>query len=377
MSASAKGQWTGLRLDPLDVLFFRDGRPFDAAHRVSGGLPNPQTLSGALRTALLAQAGFRRFADFARERRENPNRPVKDVLFGLGAAPWVVHARFRGPWLAFKSAPNQPLLPVPAVWTRAKDDERKWYRNAPLPDALPGWEHSQGLLPLWRQGGGGPAKAPPGYLNLADIGRFLAAEEGGPKEYLPEERLFEQDPRIGIVIEGRTLAAVEGQLYGIELLALRREVCLYAEMLPGEGAPDRTTWWPKTIPFGGEGKYVAVEILPAPAPWPHAAASTAHSLWLLATPAFVGKGRPWPAGLPQAPRLKAAASGNPLAISGWDVARGGPLATRFAVPAGSVYFVEGDYTPDRESLCSAPDPVAQEHVAQGWGFALRGVWNNG
>ncbi len=56
--------WVGLRLDPLDTLFFRDGRPFDAANRVVGGLPNPQTLAGALRTNLLGASGF-----FARNER--------------------------------------------------------------------------------------------------------------------------------------------------------------------------------------------------------------------------------------------------------------------------------------------------------------------
>ena len=51
----------GLCIDPLDVLFFRDGRPFDAASRAYGGLPLPRTIAGALRTALLASEGF----DFA------------------------------------------------------------------------------------------------------------------------------------------------------------------------------------------------------------------------------------------------------------------------------------------------------------------------
>ena len=48
----------GLCLNPLDVLFFRDGRPFEAASRAYGGLPLPRTFAGALRTALLQQAGF-------------------------------------------------------------------------------------------------------------------------------------------------------------------------------------------------------------------------------------------------------------------------------------------------------------------------------
>ena len=42
-----------LDLEPLDVLFFRDGRPFDAAPRATSGAPLPQTVAGAVRTWLL------------------------------------------------------------------------------------------------------------------------------------------------------------------------------------------------------------------------------------------------------------------------------------------------------------------------------------
>ena len=49
MTTQTNRGWIGLKIDPLDVLFFRDGRPFGAAIRASGRLPNPQTLAGALR----------------------------------------------------------------------------------------------------------------------------------------------------------------------------------------------------------------------------------------------------------------------------------------------------------------------------------------
>ena len=51
------GATVGLRIDPLDVLFFRDGRPFTPASRGASGLPTPQTLAGAVRTHLLQHAG--------------------------------------------------------------------------------------------------------------------------------------------------------------------------------------------------------------------------------------------------------------------------------------------------------------------------------
>ena len=76
--------------------------------------------------------------------------------------------------------------------------------------------------------------------------------------------------------------------------------------------------------------------------------------------------------------VEATASGPPIAVSGWDVALGGPKPVRFAVPAGSVYYVQGQIDAGTgQSLCDGPagDPKEQsEHLAQGWGFALQGAW---
>jgi SOS regulatory protein LexA len=53
ISTTVSSTTVGIALDPLDVLFFRDGRPFTASERLLSGLPLPQTLAGAIRTALL------------------------------------------------------------------------------------------------------------------------------------------------------------------------------------------------------------------------------------------------------------------------------------------------------------------------------------
>jgi CRISPR-associated protein Cmr3 len=100
-------------------------------------------------------------------------------------------------------------------------------------------------------------------------------------------------------------------------------------------------------------------------------------MWLLATPGIFGgrNGHPWadrPDAIRPPARLRAAASGNPLAVSGWDIAMNGPRPTRFAIPAGAVYYVDGAFGAVNESLC-----CDDELVHEGWGFALRGVWNNG
>ena len=191
---------------------------------------------------------------------------------------------------------------------------------------------------------------------------FLQGEVPTDKHWREARKLFAHDDRTGIEIDAHTLTASEGFIYGIRLLALARHVCLYAEMLPGPGAPPGTLL-DGPLPLGGEGRHVRVTSI-ATHDWPEA--TSEHGLWLLATPAPARKG--WPDGLPPVD-VCAAASEKPQAFSGWDVALNGPQPTRFAVPAGSVYFVNNSLPPGPGCLCSDA-----EQAAQGWGFALRGAW---
>jgi CRISPR-associated protein Cmr3 len=365
----------GLRLDPLDTLFFRDGRPFDAASRASGGLPLPQTLAGAVRTYLLAQAGFD-LTGLARGRRANPTEPVRAALLRLEAPQEIVDLRFHGPWLALADDKNtvEPLLPVPA--NLAVEEGKVWHRSDPLRGHLPGWPDTEDLRPLWRKRGP-DAKRAEGFLTPAGVSAFLAGGLPGKDDWLAAGDLFDFDQRTGIEIDAGTLTASAGRIYGIRLLALRprverhgphrdKKVCLYAEVL--RTAPGKLTF-PDPLPLGGEGRHVRVASLDRLPLWMQPEPIENRSLWLLASPAFL----PGPCALPIVPppaRLIAATSGTPIGVSGWDVARGGPRPMRFAVPAGSVYFVDGSFTPPQQSLCTDP-----EDVAQGWGFVLRGTWN--
>src|SRR5207245_1405614 len=83
----------GLCLSPLDVLFFRDGRPFGAASRVTSGLPTPQVFAGAVRTALLEKYG----CSFEKLRRAGTFEQIFSAVFPEQA--WIGRVKFRGPWL--------------------------------------------------------------------------------------------------------------------------------------------------------------------------------------------------------------------------------------------------------------------------------------
>jgi CRISPR-associated protein Cmr3 len=84
----------GLRLEALDVLFFRDGRPFGVATRGASGLPTPQTLLGALRLIALERY-CPKFSVF----RSRPDRPRTwdTVCDQADAPPWIRRMGVRGP----------------------------------------------------------------------------------------------------------------------------------------------------------------------------------------------------------------------------------------------------------------------------------------
>ena len=223
----------GLCLDPLDVLFFRDGRPFDAASRAYGGLPVPRTVAGALRTAMLISGGF----DLARLRGRSPvgsgdgTRTTRDLLASEGAPEWILDARFRGPWLAFMStepkdsAAPLPLLPVPAALARlddGKDKPGEWFRSRTREKQPPGWADPD-LRPLWRAGDR-RAKHPGGYLTPDGIRQFLEDKVPDDNQWYRDGDLFDYDVRTGIKIDADTLTTAEGQIYGVRMLALRHDV---------------------------------------------------------------------------------------------------------------------------------------------------------
>src|SRR5262249_42547557 len=163
------------------------------------GLPLPQTLAGALRTALLARHGFD-FAGLSRRRRRGQD--VRDALRQGGAPEWVIGAHFRGPWLALRDSdrgPVEPLLPVPQTLARSgrrPDQPGVWVRSWPE-KSLPGWEQPIGLLPLWRKGHP-DAKHPGGFLTLGGIGKFLRGETPDDDDWLEPRALYDFDLRTGI-----------------------------------------------------------------------------------------------------------------------------------------------------------------------------------
>ncbi len=366
----------GLCLEPLDVLFFRDGRPFTGSERSVSGLPLPQTFAGAIRTALLRTAG----CDFPALGGTMKNgAPFPEAVKRACAEEyhWIGEVTVRGPWLARSVADDKTveiLLPAPATLHREKKDHKKLHRVSPLPKGqLPGWNPSAGqenLRPLWSKQLAASELAE-GYLTRTGLEQFLHGDDVASDAVIPSSELFGWDYRTGIGISPNRLVAEESQIFGRGFLALQKDVFLYAEVVPpAETGKNELLSEIATLPLGGEGRHALLHHLEKAYDWPPPQPQRAKQkpLVLLTTPCVFTDG--WK---PQSldGHLVAAAVPSSLAFSGWDLARGGPKPTRFAVPAGSVYFLEA--LPNNWSQSLAEN---NEDDQQGWGCCLTGVWTD-
>jgi CRISPR-associated protein Cmr3 len=238
MSTSAETCcWHGLVLDPLDVLFFRDGRPFDAANRVLSGLPTPQTVAGAVRTALLSATGC------PANSLPRGTGPIADRLRRAGADEAILTAAFRGPWLAIRQREDadhvDPLFVCPANLRLSREDHRLYRIGRPRDQkALPvsGWNAAGGLWPIDYDG---ELNAKPDLILLTSRGLRRFLESAGTKDsltlsegadYRLADETFKLDHRTGIGIDPSRLSTIHGELYGVGLLALTSETRLYVEV---------------------------------------------------------------------------------------------------------------------------------------------------
>lgn len=343
-----------ISLRPLDLLFFRGGRPFTAGLPGYSTLPTPQALLGLVRTLLLERNG----ADF------RAMRGIADpaAAFAAAGCPWLASVSVRGPFL------RQPQhgLALPAPASLALNSEGRPHLFQPLDLAPPGWTppfpdarplHSREIR----------SKTGPQFLSQEGLALFLSGKPPLPEHLLNADGLFLHAERTGIGIDPKTLATEEGVIYTTHKLTLRPGVSFYAEI---HGLPeDQRRFFPKDketlSPWGGERHHVAISQV-SPVQWPSApAAAGGRSLAYLAAPCFdLAAGIP--SALPPA-AVRAAATVGPVSLSGWDLVKGGPKPARFGIGAGSVFFLENATLP--ASLSAPADSLA------GYGFSLKGTWN--
>lgn len=376
-----------LLFEPVDVLFFRDSKPFAAGAQFDAEStePLPSVFYGALRTHLLRRAGvdFARYKD-AGDPADWPVEAQRSTLATLGTPARAGTMRLAGPW--FRHPERGMLYPVPAD-LRGTESARGAERYSALArlescrDLPEGWDWSPPLptmRPLWHPG-----------RDLRGLGGSLIDEaamrvylEGGtpdPDSLVDRADICGYERRVGIAVDSNRRTAQEGMLYAAQYLRLAEGAAFACDIEGLEDFPEDG----HSVALGGDRRLARVRIekaAPAVAPEIRGGAFAV----MLATPALFDRGwRPgWidDAGEGVVPgvgarvRLVAAAVGKPLAFSGWDLARGCPKPIRRAVPAGSVYrfeVLDGDAGEIARVLHGRS--VSDVHAEAGFGVAFVGA----
>lgn len=382
---------TVLEITPLAPLLLRDGRPFagggEETRAQSLLAPLPHTIAGFIRTQLgNAKPGWQwqAFRGLSDEQlhdrlRELHDTPIRSVL--------VRDGEFMFP------APQNAVV----------DKAGKVYRAIPHPlERGEGTNLPPGLQPLLLAGAPDNFKPEGGYhyWPLAAMQRWLLGEVpeklekiGGPP---PEERVH-------VAIDPTSKTGDDGKLFTVSYRSFEER-----------GEDGRFHRWAIRVKLdlngsvatlghlGGEQRPVALKDLGNRRQWPNLGEfnEVAQRLrdpaqrricFVLASPALFDKGwQPsWltedtgphtPAGvgvLRGKAKLVGAAVGRRVPVSGWNLRENKPKAVRWAVPAGSVYFLELQGDIDREKLLNAwmkPLSDHQNDQKGGFGCALWGVW---
>jgi len=317
--------------NPYDILLFRDSRPFNAgeAHlaRTRPFVP-PMTVTGAIRAALYS-VDNEKYSDFINIGKEKPGFKVK------GAFWW-------------NEALKEELFPLPKDIVKVNVDGTEGLK------VLSVHEPSDGYRVVTADGGIRFSEAS-GYLSKKAIIAYLKGEFDNTDDIydrvIPIDEVFKTETRIGIGLNS-SKTTVEGLLYrtenlrpeeGIKVVAWVEDHPKLKEGLREAGA----------IRLGGEGHFAFIEVKEDEKPWEDLEKeieleSDCIRLYV-ATPLIVHRdsGYTWDitkalAGDEyniEAELIKAFVS-KPLRIEGWDLDSHRPKKPRFAVPAGSVYYLK-------------------------------------
>ncbi|HXF06618.1 MAG TPA: type III-B CRISPR module-associated protein Cmr3 [Blastocatellia bacterium] len=390
-------------IEPLDVLLFRESKPFTGGedHLARSVFPPPpSTVYAAIRSHLLSHH-FGRFEAF-REGKDVPPELAREIgspsHFGTLELCRFLVARKRGSGDSHEQAiPVELLYPMPQDVAEVKGTGRlallKPVDGFPVRTNLP-----PGLRHLWFMKDA-HLDAAAGWLTERGIERYLADDAHSADSFFaPEEviagnqigeAIFTREERTGIARDRARRSVREGLLYSVEYLRLKQGIGFFAEFNGTDRLPDSGL-----INLGGDRR---------PAHYQPARVSALaldeikqriqerrRFKLVLVTPAlFVNGWRPeWiDERTLEASRgnvrvkLVAVALGKPVGIGGFDLAKQFPKPVHRFVPAGSVYFfelLEGDADAVaqtfHEKSISEDSETFPGTARQGFGYSLIGAW---
>lgn len=353
-------------IQPRDTVLFRDARPFGAGDSArTMPMPWPSTLAGFVRSTLGTNA--------------------------QGEFEWTVdHARsiaICGPWIVELDADDQIVehyFPRPADVVLFSDParpgvltRRRLAPRARRPGEMSDLEGSLDLVEFVDapdQNPGKPTRGP-AFWSWTSYSEWLASGQGVDEVSAADLGVDElpTETRTHVSIDPESRTALDGALFQTTMMRpiIRDTSGKFRRFGFGVALSDdvdtaRLTTGASTM--GGERRIVTSHRAGAVSPSCPPVSSDAELLCVvLLTPGIFDGGA-----IPQFDdaRVVAASVGRYQPISGWDLAVGGPKATRRMAPAGSVYWVKVDSDPVAWAKAHHFTSICDEEQDRRDGFGL-------
>lgn len=380
-----------------DVLYFRDGRPFDVGEENIATLrfpPNPITFYGAIKGTIIGQQ-YKTFSDY--KVAVNNGFSIPDEILPNVAASSLVISDFG---LAFRSANKiKRFYPIPS--DVSVDKSKKPDRYIILkPNGKFEWTNfpNNGNLQMLSTDEIITNKElhldnPEGFITLKGLQNYLNNEKIDYKEIVDPIEVFTGEHKTTITKDPKSKTAQESKIAAQEFGRLK--------IKPGVDCINETgfvlsvsskllsTTGIKLIRLGGEGRTSHYEVVDFDFERPTLPVITGSRFKLiLLTPAIFQNG--WvPDGIDPTTcegeigeikvSLIAAAVDRYTGIGGWDIIKNESKPLRRAVPTGSVYFFEAK--DKKENLTEKLNNIFDKSLLsnsnfgkQGLGLSIIGGW---
>lgn len=368
-----------LFFEPLDVLQFRDHRPFDLGYHTTAEshFPMPSVFLGCVRTALLrlCDAQFGR-GDFGL--REEWMRRL------LGSSTKQGTLALRGPLFARWAEDGkraEPLFPAPRdiESIRVKKDGQDHRELSVLRPFAPSARRFQGrdgaLIKdqvLWTEGDH-EKKGKPDLLTVAGAQRYRDTNPGkivlDVIHQVSSKCVYEHETRVGIVRDDTTLTAEDRMFYMTRPFRLAEGMGFAVDVeLPGERENALISELDGMIvPLGGKAHRARIHHLDGPLIPDEMTTQQGevNKIWLVTPLPLKPDFNAWPAD------ITAAATDRGVPIGGFDMAARAPKPLRKALPAGTVLYVKKG-AKAQDALATLAGGTWTDDRCAGYGVALLG-----
>jgi CRISPR-associated protein Cmr3 len=369
-------------LEPLDTLFFRDNRPFEAGvdSFAETILPSPLTIYGAIGSYILKQNGT--------DIKKFLNHKIEDKTLGKYDEELKdANLKIKG---IFLKKGNNIYLPVPANYFRVNGHDYKLAYPSGEKDKKDFlWDIKKDLKPIRLPEG--KCKEVSGYISIREKKKILINEAIILNEPTKKADLYIDEWRFGHKMNRQISTVSEGFLYATRHLRFKEvldsKVYVKTQFLILIDGLDSSAGKEDVLFLGGEGKKVKVKFEKFDKDkwfdnqfkqelFKKIQEKKKFFLYLL-TPAIFENGF---YGNFNNFKLISAAVKKPIYISGWkrtDITQGNPREIKKAVPAGSVYFFEIQNDIVIENLYNTyqlNESISEKYPSAGFGITLIGIW---